>query len=593
MHSAYNVTISDFRAHATIASTRSGRLPAKVTDLVFERRGSHRNREGSSSAMTYTPATTSASAPSTPYVAATGAPVSDPFNVTMNLASSNATSASASVSAGGTSALASHSINNGFVASLYSLSTPSPLVVPPPRTSSSTLPTTLSIAPISPTLGLSTNSSPSWHRQARKMSLGQVSSHGCIDVQDRTSESPKKALKGWGAAAAMKLGFMNMKKKRPLYSHYLSLPVGGTTAPSSVGTSGMYMLHSEDLSVTEFAKLAGITILPEEDDTVASYEESLMTNSDHNAIEGNQHSTPLEKTSGLQFGGGGEGGSAGGASRRGSAGNTLSSDKNLTLGSSTSSSESVRRNSKANIWDPQFWVPPLAKVDESFQSAHPSTSSVSLPLQPPSANTLIFNTTRAADIPSRSGFIQTSIHPLQEHSPSGSAAIYPSKAASEGPSETSLGRIGIATGALQPRRHSCSPFGSQSAASPRCSLDVPHAMSTSSGVSLKRVDPKMKTSNNNEAIQLSLNLGRRRSFSSLTAIAIELDSDDHDLDGDVSSVTQSSKLKNQERSSLCPTKVIKDTIPIAIAIVTPDRDVRFGRRGFTTRRERRGALDLI
>ncbi|KAG0029376.1 hypothetical protein BGZ81_003858 [Podila clonocystis] len=66
---------------------------------------------------------------------------------------------------------------------------------------------------------------------------------------------------------------MNLKKKRSMLpSHYLSLPVGGSTSSAN----GLYMLHSEDLSVTEFAKLAGITILSEDDTNDTRAQEELV-----------------------------------------------------------------------------------------------------------------------------------------------------------------------------------------------------------------------------------------------------------------------------------------------------------------------------
>ncbi|KAG0336576.1 hypothetical protein BG000_006442 [Podila horticola] len=82
------------------------------------------------------------------------------------------------------------------------------------------------------------------------------------------SVSSKTSSSKWGMSA--KFAFINLKKKRSMLpSHYLSLPVGGSTSSAN----GLYMLHSEDLSVTEFAKLAGITILSEDDTNTRAQEE--------------------------------------------------------------------------------------------------------------------------------------------------------------------------------------------------------------------------------------------------------------------------------------------------------------------------------
>ncbi|KAF9959187.1 hypothetical protein BGZ72_010123 [Mortierella alpina] len=506
MHSTYNVTISDFRAHATIASTRSGGLPAKVTDLVFEGRGGQGCRETLL-------ATTSASAPNTPYVTASGAPVQDPFDMTPNLPSA---------SAGGVPALAaSHGgVSTGFMTSLRSLNTVSILAAPSSRTSPSSTTASVSTAPTSPTLGPSTNSSPSRHPQPRKLSLGQVSKLGRGHGQERPSESSKNAIKGWGAAAAMKLGFMNLKKKRPMPSHYLSLPIGGL-ATSNAGTNGMYMLHSEDLSVTEFAKLAGITILPEEDDTVATYEESLISNEGNSGTEQNQISEPLRKCAGVTGVAGNEGG--GGGSRTGSAGNTLSSDKNLTLGSSASSNGSLRRTSKTNIWDPQFWTAPAARIEGG--PSRPTASSLSLPLQSMyrSVDTIAPSPSEAITIPGQSGNTSTAeVDPRREFSSSAPTHAFLDTYSFK-PVLKSEDEVSVEHGACQPRRHSSSPLGSHPPPCPGSGSNVSHAMSmSSSDASLTRMDQKPKLSK--EPIQLPRELGRRRSFSSLTAIAIELDS---------------------------------------------------------------------
>ncbi|KAG0077388.1 hypothetical protein BGZ90_007258 [Linnemannia elongata] len=140
------------------------------------------------------------------------------------------------------------------------------------------------------------------------------------------SSSPstsKPASKGWVG----RMAFLYSKRKHslPLQSHYLSLPVGGTTAATSstAGTGGMYMLHSEDLSVTEFAKLAGITIVQDEDDPT-TYDSQIIGNEIHEHCRRGSSTTELTPPSS-----GGQLGPEYGT--LGSAGNTLSSERNLTV----------------------------------------------------------------------------------------------------------------------------------------------------------------------------------------------------------------------------------------------------------------------
>ncbi|CAO3572515.1 unnamed protein product [Mortierella alpina] len=570
MHSTYNVTISDFRAHATIASTRSGGLPTKVTDLVFDGRGSQGCRE--------TPlTTTSASAPTTPYITASGAPVQDPFNMTPSLSSTSTSGVPAS-------APSHRGVSHGFMTSLRSLNTVSILAAPSSQASPSTTTASISTAPTSPTLGPSKNSSPSQQPQPqpRKQSLGQASMLGRGHGQERPlASSSKNAMKGWGAAAAMKLGLMNLKKKRPMPSHYLSLPVGGLPS-SSAGTNGVYMLHSEDLSVTEFAKLAGITIMPEEDDTVATYEESLTNNEGNSDTAQNQISEPLRQCpggpgiSGCEAGvagGGGGGAGAGGAggSKSGSAGNTLSSDRNLTLGSSASSNGSLRRTSKTNIWDPQFWTAPQARSEGSPSRA--TTSSLSLPLQSVSrsVDAMASSPAEAMTIPGRSGSTATAeINPRREFSSSAPTHvfkdIYPFKSVPKCEDEVSFEH-----GACQPRRHSSSPLGSQPPLCPGSGSQAPHPMSSScSDASLQCMEQKPKPSK--ESVQLPRELGRRRSFSSLTAIAIELDSEHemaHSGVQESSSHDQIPRLWTQQQSPSKAANNVLHSLPVLLEPSNP------------------------
>ncbi|KAF9102976.1 hypothetical protein BGX29_003957 [Mortierella sp. GBA35] len=328
---------------------------------------------------------------------------------------------------------------------------------------------------------------------------------------------------GWAAGAKKNLGFFYPKRKQslPLQSHYLSLPVGG----SASSATGMYMLHSEDLSVTEFAKLAGITILPEVDDSI-TYEEAPV-NIANEIHEHHRRGSSAELSVGLDCAG------AGGAGVAGSAGNTLNSGVSLTVGSSGSERGGSR---KTNIWDPQFWSDPVVR-DGTTKVLLPSTSTASLPI--PSGSGSFAPWRKYPPVPVRSS------------APS-SPKLQPQIRANCIQTTASLARLGnggrgstVPFGSVggssqqeqqqQRRRNSCSPAvlmpaaGSRTAAAAAgggCEIDrarqcTPSDVSSSS----KRVDQQQPRPPNNkqDTIQLSQDLGRRRSFTSLTAVALELE----------------------------------------------------------------------
>ncbi|KAF9094750.1 hypothetical protein BGX23_001673 [Mortierella sp. AD031] len=285
------------------------------------------------------------------------------------------------------------------------------------------------------------------------------------------------------------------------------------------------MLHSEDLSVTEFAKLAGITILPEVDDSI-TYEEAPV-NIANEIHEHHRRGSSAELSVGLDCAG------AGGAGVAGSAGNTLNSGVSLTVGSSGSERGGSR---KTNIWDPQFWSDPVVR-DGTTKVLLPSTSTASLPI--PSGSGSFAPWRKYPPVPVRSS------------APS-SPKLQPQIRANCIQTTASLARLGnggrgstVPFGSVggssqqeqqqQRRRNSCSPAvlmpaaGSRTAAAAAgggCEIDrarqcTPSDVSSSS----KRVDQQQPRPPNNkqDTIQLSQDLGRRRSFTSLTAVALELE----------------------------------------------------------------------
>ncbi|KAF9196413.1 hypothetical protein BGZ50_000414 [Haplosporangium sp. Z 11] len=489
VHSNYNVTISDFRTHSTIASTRSTPLPTKATDLVFDRRRGYQQQDMSSqnqATSTSTNASTAgstitSSSPSeaTTAVGATFDPVNKP---------------SAHGSAGGVSALpSSHGkMGCGFRASLRSLdvlnlATSSSAPLRQPSTNNVTTTSSIPTTPTTPTFGFneSVESLPKQNKPRRG------SEHSF--TKDRSMSSSKHALSDW-VPAALKAGFMNLRKKRPIPNHYLSLPVGGA---ASSPTNGMYMLHSEDLSVTEFAKLAGITILPERDDTT-TFEDSMVGS--ESAIETNRELGNNVSGKDRQ------------AARLGSAsaGNTLHS-----FGSVASDGS----NKKANIWDPQFWTMPAMPHTGESLTVHPTASSSSLPI-PSGTSSLLQSPSSAAE---RAICIPDSKN--KWYMSSGSGQGYSSSA----PTRTSSTNTFPCPGSYHPnelpltsggpRRKSCFPFGS-SRPSVGSGPEIDR-MRLSSSATFKHVDQHAKPTK--EAIQLSRDIGRPRSFASFTAIAMELD----------------------------------------------------------------------
>ncbi|KAG0276462.1 hypothetical protein BGZ95_007509 [Linnemannia exigua] len=336
--------------------------------------------------------------------------------------------------------------------------------------------------------------------------------------------TPKLASKGGWAS---KMAFLNPKRKPslPLQSHYLSLPVGGTAATSP---TGMYMLHSEDLSVTEFAKLAGITILQEEDDST-TFEESQVNVGDEVHVHRRGSSAELSVATAAATAEGGCGLEYGAAGMLGgSAGNTLNSDRNLTVGSNGSDRGGSR---KTNIWDPQFWADPV-RDEATSKWLLPSTSTSSLPIT--SGSGLLAPRTGSVSI-GCSAPSSPKLRPQSSLPTSGLSSRALPSAPTRIQTTTGVVRVGPPTtttvttvnGApAQRRRNSCSPAVLMPAAGSRAGSEIDRARHyTSSGVSLKKVDqlprPPM------DAIQLPQDLGRRRSFSSLTAVALELEGGDN------------------------------------------------------------------
>ncbi|KAG0004523.1 hypothetical protein BGZ80_003407 [Entomortierella chlamydospora] len=223
----------------------------------------------------------------------------------------------------------------------------------------------------------------------------------------------------------------------------------------------MYMLHSEDLSVAEFAKLAGITILPEEDEDSTSTSGEPSPN--HSSVTSQGMTRP----------------------GTGSTANTLDSDRHLTCGSMGSS----KLLKKASIWDPQFWTSP--SQDGASQSVAPSpppsplppsSVSISTPASPPliplMAGLEVSNISRQSirSLDSGSSIMLNSTTPESGgHENAGSSLV--------------TNREGFTSPVVPPRRVGQTPHPSK------------------------------------ESIELSRRLSREMSYTSLTAIAIELRGD--------------------------------------------------------------------
>ncbi|KAF8948823.1 hypothetical protein BGZ47_002405 [Haplosporangium gracile] len=352
------------------------------------------------------------------------------------------------------------------------------------------------------------------------------------------SSSPstsRPASKNWLPG---KMAFLYSKRKPslPLQSHYLSLPVGGAaavTSPTGAGAGGMYMLHSEDLSMTEFAKLAGITIVQDEDDPT-TYDSHIIGDEIHEHCRRGSSTTEL-----IPLPGGLPGLDCG---TSGSAGNTLDSDKNLTVGSNGSFGGGSLR--KTQIWDPQFWSDPvrdgtmmtntIAMV--SSNNLLPSASTSSLPATSGSFAT-------RPPVPALVGSSAPNSPKLKPQSSLPSSGPFYEASSSSAPTNIQT-TAGTTSSILSPpvpvhqqrRRNSCSLVGLMPAAGSRTvataatveGSEIDHTRHpTSSGlVSLKRTDQQqLPRPPSKDAIQLSQDLSRRRSFTSLTAVALELEGD--------------------------------------------------------------------
>ncbi|KAG9062838.1 hypothetical protein KI688_005144 [Linnemannia hyalina] len=407
---------------------------------------------------------------------------------------------------------------------------------------------------------------------------------------DSPSSSPstsKLASKGWVG----KMAFLYSKRKPslPLQSHYLSLPVGGAAAATSpiAGTGGMYMLHSEDLSVTEFAKLAGITIVQDEDDPT-TYDSQFIGNEIHENCRRGSSTTELTPPP--------SGGLLGPEYvTLGSAGNTLNSEGNLTVGSNGSfGGGSLRRT---QIWDPQFWSDPVrdgaAMTSTNAMVSNnnmflPSASTLSLPITSGS-----FLTRPRAPAPVGSSAPNSPRLKPQSSLPSSGlsyGASPPSSSSRLGPASTPLTLSPPVPTHEQRRRNSCSPAvlmpaaGSRATATAGSEIDRARHLTSSGVLSLKRADQQQQQQlprpGNKDAIQLSQDLGRRPSFTSLTAIALELEggsgesgeaSDVQDVlqaggaavGGDPAATTSTPRLFLEPSTPITPTKNPQLTVPPA------------------------------
>ncbi|KAF9582889.1 hypothetical protein BGW38_010616, partial [Lunasporangiospora selenospora] len=380
--------------------------------------------------------------------------------------------------------------------------------------------------------------------------------------RQQTQRSTKQSPKGCGAAL-MRMPFLKKKSA----NHYLSLPVGGMAMDSSSG--GEACMLSEELSVTEFAKLAGITILPEDDpeiyptnpDICHSQDNMVSTRSDGNSSIGG--GANLERS----MIGKNVPGKAGPLT--GSETGTFNSNRNLTLGSNTSESSSRR----TNIWDAQFWTVPV--VNESMnipnnnsQRSLFSPSSTSLPLLTEVRSTgqgnsnYIYGSSSAPHSPftaqslfrqgsdqvncqvRRSSFNAEAMSVPSHNVP---LVVYPVLNSESMPQlDRDLGKstgtqidMGSVAGsnilAGNATNHLCTPTPST-------------PPSPSRGALTKTPKPNPRSRVQHEGAQPSRGLGRRRSFSSLTAIAIELESDQEQDSGSYGESSSYSDSSTRESS---------------------------------------------
>ncbi|KAG0296062.1 hypothetical protein BGZ98_001124 [Dissophora globulifera] len=334
--------------------------------------------------------------------------------------------------------------------------------------------------------------------------------------------SPKHISKVF-EAGVRKMGLIKRRKRQneeeiqPLPSHYFSLPVGVGGSASSA-TSGNYDLHSGDLSMTEFAKLAGITILPEDDEDTNYYDGDDSGNNDighayNNMITATGGRPSVSASSSRSTGDeSGYSDSKVGAgkitmssssvqesasrSRSGSAGNTLSSYGHLTSGSLASSRTHRRRT---NIWDSQFWISPSHEAENLALPASASQSSLPSVLSADWAR-------QRADIASQ---------------PSEIACINRANELGEA-DNTDLQSADVDENRRQPNT-SGEHWSSNGKAPSSFEVDRIHTPPPIAVGPTKRSEPL--SSAHKDAVELAVDLRRPWSFSSFTAVAIEMRSD--------------------------------------------------------------------
>ncbi|KAF9113919.1 hypothetical protein BGX27_000518 [Mortierella sp. AM989] len=429
--------------HATIASTRSSPVPTKVTDIVYRWGGIEQRQDMTSPIII--PTTTLANTAQ-----------SDSVSVTPNQCNQGGISSQPP---------SPNAKRGGIRSSLRSLSLFS-------KAASSA---TSAPSAVAPNEALSNEIVSSFNQP-----LDQEARQRQVLAKGHPVPSPSKHISKVLEAGAKKIGLV--KKKRSIPSHYLSLPVGGTTSTTA---NVRYMLHSEDLSVTEFAKLAGITILPEDE------EDDMTANEDLSPSDSSVTSQGMIRPG------------------TGSTSDTLDSYKQLTSGSLGSN----RLLKKTNIWDPQFWTTPSREGGSQLMA--PSASSTFLPMSPVSISAPA-SPSIAPTIPE----LRISYQSKQSIGLGGSdISSLPSSATveSEGHQNAPL----RSPNPEHSRRSSCSPSELRPGAGSNLSADRSRLLSPS--ISLKRVDQMINPSK--EAVELSRDLSRQCSFTSLTAVAIELGGD--------------------------------------------------------------------
>ncbi|KAF9916388.1 hypothetical protein BX616_003883 [Lobosporangium transversale] len=399
---------------------------------------------------------------------------------------------------------------------------------------------------------------PLIQQQQQQQLQGQGSDQPSLPSTSTSFSSPSKHITRALEAGAKKIGLLK-KKRTTIPTHYLSLPVGGIASAAVSEASGMYALHSEDLSVTEFAKLAGITILPDIENDSDNYNSVLSSFQYHNVddtIASNSVEEGADGSSGSGHPSTGESSSSGSshlikAMIPGSdSGNTMDSDRQLTTDSMISNQSFLR---KVNIWDPQFWTNPrdgITGTTGAFQAVSRPSSS------PP---ILLSTMSVSSSAPPSPMFLPMAQMPfnipaLVRQPPTPAESDNDNIVWSSGDSKKVEDDWSSAKTSAQVRRNSftsdglCSGDGAEGGTLTTTKFKRERARTTSgTSITLRRVDEMPNPPK--DAAELSRDLTRRCPFTSLTAVAIELGGSEQETQQREGPANRSEASLNQARGN--------------------------------------------